>query len=388
MSGFLVSAGTASATTDGVLGVTQITAIKTLAAADGTYANGWSWVFDVTVPMNETTLNMKFADWVSGSNVITAGNHIAFYSAQSSNAPDAAHAITLTAANSYSGEMDLIPTSDLSANAGRQIQITVEAAVPVGSAGGSYSTGYGIQSNPDTTAPVVTLTGDNPQTIQGSTSYTELGATALDNVDGAVVVTPDASAVNVNALGSYATTYTATDAAGNVATTTRTVNVVDTAAEANAETAVAAYEAAPITTLTEVSAAEGLKGAADDATALVLDATAHDAFALRISNQATVISTAKTTLEAAAALAAAKVTAHAAIATALGTYTEGNYTADNWAALNAFATDGDTAVDAATDLAGVSAAQDAATSGMVGVQTIAAEVSTFESNNSAALALT
>ncbi|MCX6724315.1 MAG: DUF5011 domain-containing protein [Candidatus Staskawiczbacteria bacterium] len=306
MSGFFVVAGTASANIapNGVLGVTQITAIKTLAAADGTYTNGWSWVFDVTVPTTETTLNMKFADWVSGSNVITAGDHIRFYSVQSSNHSDADHAITISAANSYSGEMDLITTDDLSANDGRQIQITVEAAVPVGSAGGSYSTGYGIQSNPDTTAPVITLTGDNPQTIERTSSYVELGATALDNVDGVVVVTPDASAVDTNTVASYTVNYSATDSTGHTATTTRTVNVVANPAEASAETAVAAYETAPITTLTEVTAAEALEAPATTAVALVLDPTANGLFTGRITTQTGVIATAKAALEAAIAQAA------------------------------------------------------------------------------------
>jgi len=145
VSGFLVFAGTALAE-DVVLGVSQIAAIKTLASADGTYANGWSWIFDVTAPTDETILNMKFADWVNGSNVITAANHIRFYSVQSSNAYDQSHAITISAADTYSAGMDL--TGDLNqTQAGRQIQIIVEVMIPAGSAGGSYSTSYGIQTN-------------------------------------------------------------------------------------------------------------------------------------------------------------------------------------------------------------------------------------------------
>ncbi len=70
-------------------------------------------------------------------------------------------------------------------------------------------------------------------------------------------------------------------------------------------------------------------------------------------------------------LAAAKVTAHGALTTALATYTESDYTAPNWATLTGFKTDGDAAIDAATDLAGVSSAQTTATEGMAGVETIA-----------------
>ncbi len=77
----------------------------------------------------------------------------------------------------------------------------------------------------DTTAPVITLTGDNPQTIELGAGYTELGATTDDGVTNVII---DATAF-VDAIGSYTITYNATDASGNVATeVTRTVNVIDT----------------------------------------------------------------------------------------------------------------------------------------------------------------
>ncbi|MGY3793472.1 immunoglobulin-like domain-containing protein [Aquimarina sp. 433] len=78
----------------------------------------------------------------------------------------------------------------------------------------------------DTTAPVITLNGANPQTIELGAGYTELGAT-----------TDDGSVVSINtsefmdAVGSYTIYYDATDAAGNAAIqVTRTVDVVDTTA--------------------------------------------------------------------------------------------------------------------------------------------------------------
>ncbi|GAA0729991.1 hypothetical protein GCM10009430_40780 [Aquimarina litoralis] len=76
----------------------------------------------------------------------------------------------------------------------------------------------------DTTAPVITLNGANPQTIELGAGYTELGAT-----------TDDGSAISINtsefmdAIGSYTIYYDAMDAAGNIAVQlTRTVDVVDT----------------------------------------------------------------------------------------------------------------------------------------------------------------
>ncbi|MDA7633449.1 DUF5011 domain-containing protein, partial [bacterium] len=82
----------------------------------------------------------------------------------------------------------------------------------------------------DTTSPVIALTGDNPQEIECSTAYVELGASASDDCDqalGAVVI--DASGVDVSTPGSYVVTYNISDASGNAAVTVaRTVNLIDT----------------------------------------------------------------------------------------------------------------------------------------------------------------
>ena len=53
----------------------------------------------------------------------------------------------------------------------------------------------------DTTVPVITLTGANPQVIEAGDPYTELGATATDNYDGDITpsIVADASAVNAAA---------------------------------------------------------------------------------------------------------------------------------------------------------------------------------------------
>ena len=79
----------------------------------------------------------------------------------------------------------------------------------------------------DTTGPSVTLTGDASVILSLNGSFTDPGATANDDVDGSVTVTSDASSANpnVNLTGVYVITYTATDNAGNVGSTTRTVTV-------------------------------------------------------------------------------------------------------------------------------------------------------------------
>ena len=77
----------------------------------------------------------------------------------------------------------------------------------------------------DTTPPVITVAGNNPETVVWGSSYSDAGATAED-AGVAVNVVTDASAVNPAILGSYSVSYTATDTANNIASASRTVNVV------------------------------------------------------------------------------------------------------------------------------------------------------------------
>jgi hypothetical protein len=103
--------------------------------------------------------------------------------------------------------------------------IVLVLAVTLVACGGSSS-----GSSKDTTAPVITLTGANPQTIEAGTAYVELGATASDVRDGGLSnsIVIDAGAVDTQVPGSYVVTYTVTDAAGNKGTATRTVVIEDT----------------------------------------------------------------------------------------------------------------------------------------------------------------
>ncbi len=80
----------------------------------------------------------------------------------------------------------------------------------------------------DTTAPVITINGPNPMTVECHTSFTDPGATAFDSCAGNLAVT-STNNVNVNVPGVYSVTYSATDGHQTV-TATRTVNVVDTTA--------------------------------------------------------------------------------------------------------------------------------------------------------------
>jgi len=77
----------------------------------------------------------------------------------------------------------------------------------------------------DITPPQIILIGDAVISIDLQQPYVELGAYAIDNVDGQIPV-QITGAVNINLKGQYVITYTAEDSAGNVATEDRIVNVV------------------------------------------------------------------------------------------------------------------------------------------------------------------
>ena len=81
----------------------------------------------------------------------------------------------------------------------------------------------------DIAPPVITLTGELAVEHNYGDSYSDLGATANDAVDGGVNVTIDTDNLLINKIGSYGVTFTAVDAAGNKATLERIVNVLDNA---------------------------------------------------------------------------------------------------------------------------------------------------------------
>jgi hypothetical protein len=132
---------------DGVLAVTSVDMIDTSAIANGSFSDGWKYVFHITAPTSESNLAMKFSDWLmtAGSSTIPVGSHMRISSAQADNA---GATILLTGANIYSTP-NLHMTSDLNSSLdGRQVEITVDVAVPAGTPVGAYTTTYGVQSNP------------------------------------------------------------------------------------------------------------------------------------------------------------------------------------------------------------------------------------------------
>ena len=102
----------------------------------------------------------------------------------------------------------------------------------------------------DMTGPIISIIGDITFTLEAGTPYVDLGATALDNVDGVVtgnISVVGAELVDENTLGIYTVDYNCTDAAGNLTTETRTITVEDTSAPsitAPSNTAFSAIDAA------------------------------------------------------------------------------------------------------------------------------------------------
>jgi len=159
--------------------------------------------------------------------------------------------ITLSGANPQSIELGTA-YSELGANATDNIDGNITANISIDATAvdvntiGNYTVTYNVSDNagnaatevtrtvtitPDATLPEITLTGANPQSIEIGTAYSELGATATDNVDGDITanIGIDANAVDVNTVGDYLVVYNVSDAASNAAVEViRTVNVVDT----------------------------------------------------------------------------------------------------------------------------------------------------------------
>lgn len=83
----------------------------------------------------------------------------------------------------------------------------------------------------DRTDPVITIIGDNPYVIEygSGETYEEMGATAIDDVDGDISENISVSGiVHLDTLGEYLITYIVTDSSNNTDIKTRIVQVVDT----------------------------------------------------------------------------------------------------------------------------------------------------------------
>ena len=207
----------AGATADGGETVTSSGTVDT--STVGTYTITYSATDAAGNAATQVTRTVNVVDTTAPVITITGDNPVtvelgATYTDAGATATDLSGAITVTSTStvdtSVVGSYTVTySASDVSGNAATQVTRTVNVV--------------------DTTAPVITITGDNPVTVELGATYTDAGATATD-LSGAITVT-STSTVDTSVVGSYTVTYSASDVSGNAATqVTRTVNVVDTTA--------------------------------------------------------------------------------------------------------------------------------------------------------------
>jgi hypothetical protein len=119
-------------------------------------------------------------------------------------------------ATTDTGEPVTVDTSELNMAVSETYTVTYSAT----DADGNIGTASRTVIVEDTTAPVITLIGDNPYTVTvGTYAYVDPGATS----DGGETVTVDTSWNPGFNGGTWTVYYSATDAAGNTGTATRTV---------------------------------------------------------------------------------------------------------------------------------------------------------------------
>ena len=135
------------------VGVTAIQMTKSYAIADNTYGNGWEWKMDVTVNnLLETNLALKFADWKSGTNTLVSGGNMRYGVDLDANGTiDAGEwkdfsTASLGADGYPTAFINIAVIDGNTALGGRQITVIIQTKVPLGTAGGSFSTSYGVKT--------------------------------------------------------------------------------------------------------------------------------------------------------------------------------------------------------------------------------------------------
>ena len=131
-----------------------------------------------------------------------------------------------TAVDDYDGQVPTTVTGVVNTNLAGSYSVTYTAKDSAGNETSVIRLVNVVVS--DSVAPVITLKGENPNTINYGESYPEPGANVVDDVDGVLfyTISYDPTFITVS-LGSHYTDYTATDAAGNSSTVRRISYIVD-----------------------------------------------------------------------------------------------------------------------------------------------------------------
>ncbi|WP_221798682.1 DUF5011 domain-containing protein [Oceanobacter mangrovi] len=110
-------------------------------------------------------------------------------------------------------------------------QVTYSVSDAAGNQASAYRTVV-VARPADTVAPVITLLGDASITLAVGDSYTDAGATALDDQDGDLTASITVSnSVDTSTEGTYTVTYSVQDAAGNTAVTVSRTVIVEAVAD-------------------------------------------------------------------------------------------------------------------------------------------------------------
>jgi surface protein len=133
------------------------------------------------------------------------------------------------AAGHNSSDLEYVDTSSLALNSGTIIDAaTNNATLTLVSPGTTNSLSANKALVIDTTAPEITLVGNDIETIEVGATYAEQGATATDNYDTTLTVVVGGDTVDTAIGGTYSVTYNVSDVSGNAATElTRAVTVTE-----------------------------------------------------------------------------------------------------------------------------------------------------------------
>ena len=116
--------------------------------------------------------------------------------------------------------LPVVVTGSVNTNSPGNYLLTYNATNSLGGSGTTTRTVKVV----DTTGPVISILGANPFYVAVNTSYSDLGATALDACGGSFAVTTNGT-VNLAMPGTYPITYSSTDSFGNIGSAVRTVVV-------------------------------------------------------------------------------------------------------------------------------------------------------------------
>ena len=201
---------------DAVDGSVTITVTGSVEAAAGTYTLTYS-ATDKAGNTATASRTIIVADTIAPTIALIGSETIAHE--QGTNYVDAG----ATATDAVDDSVEIVTTGTLNTAIAGTYTLTYTATDQAGNTSSATRTLVVA----DTAAPVITLTGAASINHEQGTSYVDAGATATDAVDDSVEVVITGT-VNAATAGTYTLTYTATDQAGNISSTTRTLVVADT----------------------------------------------------------------------------------------------------------------------------------------------------------------